>query len=203
MLPDWLFSPEAYNLAAIGAAAGALLTAAFTGYAAAANWRERRALVDWHDELSQDGIRVRAFIRNGNYRPIYIAFAKAYGPVSDIRCFHSGGEIRKAHDSDSAPVNLTLKPGESVEVNFSVKPDAERLRRAAGSWRVRFNMAIAKLLWRMFWWRYASGPSINLRLAAKRTSSSMRLKSFTHRISMYAPQALKMADAIEKKAAKT
>jgi len=200
----WIGSSEAYNWITLLGAFAAIMTAAFTGYTASAQWRDRarRVNAEWGMDYHDSFLIVTCLVRNKTESTMMGERAVADGLGASLRIDGS------AEKHESWPINATgvfeqIPPNQSATFRFTIRPDPAMLRSAASRYSARSMLWLTKLLWHTLQWRLASGPKVSITLTLRRKSSEMRPIRLTHTIRIYPDMAIKMAANIEASADKT
>ena len=178
------------------------MTAVFTGYSAGTQWIDRRRKVsaEWSHTVHGDHISISCQILNGTKGTIIGDRAVLADRLSGI----SAGNLPPKHESwakNESPISIEIAPGSTGKVVFDVFPDPVRLRQQATRYSSKLGFSLSKFLWRRLHWQLPFGANVSIQLRLRRRSSPMRPIRITHRIRMYEPMAIQIAEKAEAKAA--
>ncbi|MBQ0803120.1 MAG: hypothetical protein KBT76_15445 [Sulfitobacter litoralis] len=197
----WVEAPEAYNwLTLLGVAVGGM-TAIFTGYTAGTQWvdRRRKVTAEWSHVFNDNHIVISCKIQNGTKGTIIGDRAVVKGDLSHIK-EGSQREKHKSWASNEAPASIEIAPGGTGKLVFDVFPDPVRLRKQATRYSSKIGFSLSKFLWQRLHWQLPLGASVSMLIRLRRRSSPMRPIRITHRIRIYEPMAMKIADNVDEAA---
>ena len=109
-------------------------------------------------------------------------------------------EKHKSWASNEAPASIEIAPGGTGKLVFDVFPDPVRLRKQATRYSSKIGFSLSKFLWQRLHWQLPLGASVSMLIRLRRRSSPMRPIRITHRIRIYEPMAMKIADNVDEAA---